>query len=84
MHGSSWEGSNASNTGFLMSLMRSQAHSAQEVPFVEPVSHAVLQQSSSAQQASSALFGKEATPRHMQVPGTSRSLASKVIDEYVL
>jgi hypothetical protein len=56
-----------------------QAHSAQEVPLVEPVSHAVLQQSSSAQQASSALFGKEATPRHMQVPGTSRSHASKVI-----
>jgi hypothetical protein len=51
-----------------------QANTAQELPLLEPMSHAVLQQDLSTQQPSAALFSDGATSRHAQVPSNHNQL----------
>lgn len=56
-----------------------QASNAHEVPVLEPISHAVLQQGPSAQQTAASLFRDHgATPRHAQVPSKAGSASRRV------
>lgn len=55
-----------------------QANSVQEVPLLEPISHAVLQQDLSTQQPSAALFNDGVTSRHTQVPSNPNKLQHEV------
>lgn len=56
-----------------------QAHNGQDMPALDPISHAVVQQSPSAQQTAASLFRDQgATPRHAQVPSQARNTSRQV------
>jgi hypothetical protein len=71
------------DTCFCCSVRFLQANSAQEVPLLEPISHAVLQQDLSTQQPSAALFSDGVTSRHAQVPSNPNKLQHEVRAMYI-